>query len=456
MGRSGGGGSTPGPAVWAGFESARVRVRRATVDQLELTGHAARAGDIGLLAWLGVTAVRYPIGWDRIASRGLAAADWSWADARLLRLAEHRIEPIAGLLHHGGGPRGMSILHPHFPAAFGNFALAVARRYPWIGTYIPINEPLTTARFAGLYGLWHPHARDDAVFARLLLAQCLAIRAATDAVRSVRPDARVIVSEDVGRTFSTPQLAPIARRANERRWLSWDLLAGRVDEHHPMWPLLASSVTARRDLYSLLDRPAPPDILGIDHYVTSDRYLDERIDAFPESVRPRSFQPRYVDVEAVRVAGLPGDGVARAIDDTWDRYRRPVALTEVALAGSPADQVAWWRDAWAAANDARRRGVDVRAVTAWAVMGATDWDSLLCRAAGRYEPGLFDIRHDPPRPRPVAYAVRAAARAALRAGHGQPSPPAARADQRGWWQRTDRYLYEAAVGSEVAPPTGHP
>jgi len=42
-------------------------------------------------------------------------------------------------------------------------------------------------------------------------------------------------------------------------------------------------------------------------------------------------------------------------------------------------------------------------------MVATDWDSLLCRAAGRYEPGLFDIRHDPPRPRPVAYAVRAEA-----------------------------------------------
>jgi dTDP-4-dehydrorhamnose reductase len=435
--------SLPAPEVWAGFESARVRVRRSTVDQLRLTGHTGRPDDIDLLSWLGVTAVRYPVAWDRVAPRGLAVADWSWTDARLAALAERSVEPLAGLLHHGGGPRGMSILHPHFPAALATFARAVANRYPWIQTYIPINEPLTTARFAGLYGLWHPHARSDIVFGRLVLAQCLAIRAAADAIRSVRGDVTIIVSEDVGRTFSTPRLASTADSANERRWLSWDLLGGRVDEAHPMWPLLASSPAAVRDLHSLIERPSPPDVLGIDHYVTSDRYLDERVDTFPEAVRPQSYQPRYVDVDAVRVAGLPGDSLARAIDDTWDRFGRPVALTEVSLAGSAHDQVAWWSDAWTAACVARARGIDVRAVTAWAVVGATDWDSLLCRSAGRYEPGLFDIRDRPPTPRPVAHAVRAAALAAssARTMRSQRSPLPGHPE--GWWRRADRYLYAA-------------
>ena len=32
----------------------------------------------------------------------------------------------------------------------------VAERYPWLDAYTPINEPLTTARFCGLYGLLVP------------------------------------------------------------------------------------------------------------------------------------------------------------------------------------------------------------------------------------------------------------------------------------------------------------
>ena len=58
-------------------------------------------------------------------------------------------------------------------------ARSIARRLSAVRTFLPINEPLTTARFAGLYGWWDPGARDDGVFARLIVAQCLAIREAT-------------------------------------------------------------------------------------------------------------------------------------------------------------------------------------------------------------------------------------------------------------------------------------
>ena len=36
------------------------------------------------------------------------------------------------------------------------YAAAFAERYPWVRRYTPINEPLTTARFAALYGHWYP------------------------------------------------------------------------------------------------------------------------------------------------------------------------------------------------------------------------------------------------------------------------------------------------------------
>jgi dTDP-4-dehydrorhamnose reductase len=433
------------PEVWAGFECTRVRVNGRTVDQVELTGHGSRTTDLNLLSWLGAKAVRYPILWERIAPSGLRAADWRWADERLAILRDMGIRPIAGLLHHGSGPRGMSIMHPGFAQAFARFATAVAVRYPWIETYLPINEPLTTARFSGLYGLWHPHARSDSTFAKLLLGQALAIRAAMKAIREVRSDARFIVNEDVGRTFGTPELAEVTAFANARRWLTWDLLTGAIVPGHPMWRALAISGAEEGILSDLAKDPSPPDILGVDHYVTSDRYLDHRLEEFPEFLRPRVDQPAYIDVEAVRVAGLPGDGIRRAIQETWDRYGRPIALTEVELAGPALDQALWFEEAWTAALGASRLGVDIRGVAAWAIVGATDWHALLCRREGRYEPGCFDARTVPATPRPAAYVVRSAAgstgsseRLALDSRRATEATRGAL----GWWRRPDRFLWE--------------
>jgi dTDP-4-dehydrorhamnose reductase len=329
-----------------------------------------------------------------------------------------------------------------FAAAFGRYAAAVARRYPWIDTYLPVNEPLTTARFAGLYGLWHPNERSERSFIQLLLAQCLAIREAMRAIRGVRPDARLVVNDDVGRTFGPSRLSAVVDFLNERRWLTWDLLCGLVDEHHPMWPMLAESPDARATLRDLLERPCPPDLVGVDHYVTSDRYVDDRIDSFSPHLRPSADSPAYVDVEAVRIAGLPSGGMERAIHDTWDRYRRPIALTEVSLTGEPEDEAAWWMDAWTAAVKARETGVDLVSVTAWAIVGSSGWDSLLCADTCEYAPGCFDVRATPPSPRPVAYAVRARALGDEKIA----------SDHIGWWRRPERGLVATARALDRPPP----
>ena len=425
--------------AWAGVECSRVRVARRTVDQLSLTGHDRRPSDIDVIATLGVDAVRYPVLWERVAPRGLQNADWRWPDQRLSRLRELGIRPVVGLLHHGFGPRGMSFLHPAFPQAFARYARAVALRYPWVDAYVPVNEPLTTARFSGLYGVWHPHQRSEPVFARLLLAQCLAIRAASRAIRDVNPTAQIIVNEDVGRTFSTAPVAADAEYLNERRFLTWDALLGRVTSQHPMHELLGRTSDNKRMLADLNADPGPPDLLGIDHYITSDRYLDHRVSMYP-SFRRDSNVP-FVDVEACRVQGVPVGSIARAIRDTWSRYRHPMILAEVSLAGEPHDQVAWWREAWRAAEAARASGVDIRAVTAWAVFGSVDWHCLMARRDDLYSPGAFDVRAVPPRRRPVAIAIAESARQ-LRADTTTDRPPNLQiAERQGWWSRPERFTF---------------
>nr|MDQ2645295.1 family 1 glycosylhydrolase [Myxococcota bacterium] len=186
--------------LWAGAECTVNRVQDAYFDQLNKTRAFARLEDIDRLAELGVRALRFPVLWERVAPNGLEHADFSWVDERLERLRQAKIRPIVGLLHHGSGPRDTDLCAPDFVERFAELARLVARRYPWVEDYTPINEPLTTARFSALYGHWYPHRRDTASFLRALLNQVEAISAAMQAIREVNPNARLIQTEDAGFT----------------------------------------------------------------------------------------------------------------------------------------------------------------------------------------------------------------------------------------------------------------
>ena len=339
--------------LWGGVECTINRVGNSYSDQLKRTGHWRRADeDLARFAALGLRTLRFPILWESVAPRGLEECDWRWADARLTWLRELGLRPIAGLLHHGSGPRYTSLVDPDFPVKFASYAAAVARRYPWIDAYTPINEPLTTARFSGLYGHWYPHGQDDATFVRALLNQCYATALAMAEIRKVNPQAILVQTEDLGRTQSTPALEHQAAFDNERRWLSWDLLRGEVGPSHAMWNYLVESGADVRQLDSLGSNPCPPDLIGINHYVTSDRFLDEGIENYPPETHGGNWEQVYADDAAVR-ASAEVPGFEAAISEAHDRYHAPMALTEVHLGDEPEEQLRWFMEAWNAAQQAR-------------------------------------------------------------------------------------------------------
>ena len=429
------------PEVWAGPECTVNRVGDTYYDQLARTGHDARPADLDRLAGLGVSAVRYPVLWERHAADPI---NWTWADARLSRLRELGVRPVVGLLHHGSGPPHTSLLDPGFADGLAAFAGRVAERFPWVDSYTPVNEPLTTARFSGLYGHWYPHGRDAATFARCLLNQCRAVVLAMRAIRRVNPAAALVQTEDFGQTHAARPLHYQAEFENERRWLTWDLLAGRVDRRHPMWGYLRWAGVAEADAAWFLNGPCPPDVLGVNHYVTSERYLDDRIGRYPAALQGGNGRHRYVDTEAVRLLPTGAAGPYALLRQVWQRYRIPVAVTEAHIGCTPDEQVRWLWEVWQAACRVRADGADVRAVTAWSVFGAYDWDSLVTRPDGRYEPGVFDIRDDPPRSTPVAGLIRE-----LAAGR-EPADPAL--DSPGWWRRPERLLFPSPRPPTRPPP----
>src|ERR1051325_583199 len=255
--------------LWGGIECTVNRVGDRFVSQLERNGHAFRLEDLDRAAVLGIKAIRYPVLWERTAPGPIRYADWSWPDGRLARLRELAITPIVGLVHHGSGPVHTSLVDPDFPGKLAEYAAAVATRYPWVDDYTPVNEPLTTARFSGLYGIWFPHGRDEKTFKTALLNQCRGIVLAMRAIRRANPAARLIQTEDLGKTYSTRPLRYQARFNNNFRWLAWDLLCGRVDSRHPLWGWLikcCGATPAEIDWFH--ENPCPPDIIGINHYIT--------------------------------------------------------------------------------------------------------------------------------------------------------------------------------------------
>jgi dTDP-4-dehydrorhamnose reductase len=422
----------PKVEIWGGVECSVVRIGNEWRDQVHETGHHARDDDLDRIVDLGITTLRYPIVWERVAPRAPGEYDWQWHDRRMDRLRALGLQPIVGLLHHGSGPHYTNLLDPDFPAKLAAYASAVAARYPWVGAWTPVNEPVTTARFSGLYGHWFPHERGLEPFCRMVVNQCLGVLLAMRAIRKVIPGAKLVQTEDLGRVFATPQLMYQADHENLRRWLSLDLLCGELGPDHPWWPMLLSLGVPEASLKMLYHNDHPPDIIGINHYLTSDRYLDSDKGRYPEVFAGGNGRERYADVEAVRIVPPPGPlGPEARLREAWERYKRPLAVTEVHHgAAELIECVRWLGETWHAAERLHAEEVDIRAVTIWSLFGAVDWRSLLLQRAGAYEPGAFDIRHDPPRATALAEAVVSLMR------HRRIVDPAANGP--GWWRRPER------------------
>ncbi len=164
----------------------------------------------------------------------------------------------------------------------------------------------------------------------------------------------------------------------------------------------------------------------MNHYVTSDRFLDDRLDHHGAEHHGGNGRRSYADVETVRALGQPAVGLDQLLGEVSDRYRLPIAVTEAHLGCTREEQLRWLKDVWDAAHVARRSGADIRAVTVWALFGSYDWASLVTVERGDYEPGAFDVRGGEPRPTALALMVR-------RLAHGEDGDHWC-LGKPGWWK----------------------
>ena len=402
---------------WASPEPTIVRLDAATYrDQCVETGHDERDGDIERLAALRVTGSRYPVLWERVEQGGAGARDYAWPERRLRALARNGIEPLVTLLHHGSGPRHTSLIDDAFPERFAEYAEATACRFPWIERWTPINEPLTTARFSTLYGVWYPKLRDHHAFGRAMLNQARAILLGFARIRSIVPAARLMLTEDLQSFVAAdPGVSEYVAHKRERAYLSLDLLCGNVAPGHALWDYLTRECGLPAAELDALRRIArPPDLMGWNYYPNSERYLASSRDGGPAD------NVALVDVAPERLAPR------RLLRAAWKRFGIPMALSEVHVIGNEHERVRWLLQRYDDVVALRAEGVDLRAFGAWAAFGMVDWNSLLVERAGCTEDGIYTCAGPGREPEwtAVAETLRGLASGAR----------VARASEPGWWE----------------------
>jgi dTDP-4-dehydrorhamnose reductase len=222
------------------------------------------------------------------------------------------------------------------------------------------------------------------------------------------------------------------------------LLCGRVDENHFLWNYFMEQGIAPSMLHFFQENVCEPDIFGFNYYVTSERYLDEKTYLYPEHTWGGNYKYRYADVEVVRVKVDEEIGLEVLLNEAWQRFQKPIAITEAHLHCHREEQVRWFKYVWDVCNRLAEIGMDIKAVTAWALFGSFGWNKLLTEPSGDYEPGVYDIRSGRARPTALKHFIKSITDAT------QPAPlhhPLC--THKGWWQRDCRYIYKPYEESGV-------
>ena len=168
--------------------------RPSGLDEYELTRHYQHwREDLALAASLGAKQARYGFPWYRVnPARGVW--DWTFADAVVDEANRLGLGLIVDLVHYGT-PTWLkgSFTDPDYPDAVANYACAVARRYRGrIASITPLNEPLVTASFVGLRGIWPPHETGEDGWSRVVVSLAEGIQRSIHAIRKAAPEMQIV------------------------------------------------------------------------------------------------------------------------------------------------------------------------------------------------------------------------------------------------------------------------
>jgi beta-glucosidase/6-phospho-beta-glucosidase/beta-galactosidase len=360
--------------------------RSVRVDELEKTFHYRHwQQDLALMRELGLRYLRYGPPYYRLHA-GPDRYDWEFTDQVFAEMQRLGIVPIVDLCHFGVPDWVGDFQNPDWPALFGRFAGAFARRFPWVQFYTPVNEIYVCAKLSTLAGFWNERRKEDErAFITALKHLCRANLLAIQEILRVQPDAVFIQSESAEYFHaggSDPATLRKAKWENDRRFLAFDLLYS-VPPSTELGLYLFDHGLTREELdwfmnHGLGDRI----VMGNDFYERNEQIV--------------------VPGGQIKPAGEVF-GWSLITRQYFDRYCRTVMHTETNV--QDADEAPRWLwKQFLNLRYLREQGVPVIGFTWYSLLDQVDWDSALALDRGVVNPvGLYDLQR---RPRPVAEAYQ--------------------------------------------------
>ena len=352
-------------------------------DEFAKTKHYQRwRDDFTLLQELGIRHLRYGPPY-HTSHLGPGKYDWNFTDDTFTELHDRQVKVIVDLCHFGVPDWVGNFQNEEWPALFAEYARAFAKRFPWARLYTPVNEIFVVALFSAKLGWWNERMTSDRAFVAALKNLCKADVLAMRAILAERPDAIFIQSESTQFIHADgPDCEEAARRHNEMRFLSLDLIYGHhVDD--TMYEYLLDNGMTRAEYRWFMDHQVKNRcVMGNDYYATN------------ESL-----------VHSDGTTSVSGEifGYYPITRQYFERYRLPVMHTETNSLGGK-EAVSWLRKEWANVHRLKQEGVPLLGFTWYSLQDQVDWDTALREDNGRVNPvGLVDLdRHI----RPVGHAYK--------------------------------------------------
>ncbi|MEP6925702.1 MAG: family 1 glycosylhydrolase [Pyrinomonadaceae bacterium] len=376
----------PGNFMFAtGIECSYPTIKNGTIrrDLLEECGHYERfEEDLHLIKDLGLKVVRYGLPYYKI-NTAQGKYDWEFADLAMKMIQKLELTPILDLMHFGVPDWLENYQNPELPVHFADYCGEVAKRYPWVRYYTPVNEIYVTARISAKDGVWNEQLKSDKAFVNAIKHTVAASILGTHEIAKRRNDCVIVQSESAEYLHEAhAAVSPETKLINKQRLISLDLLYAHPPDADVCMYLLDNGLTREEYDWFMVGEPPGYQVMGNDYYGRNERIL----------------KPDGTFCTAEDVLGW-----YEITKEYYLRYRKPVMHTETNTLEKDGAASWLWKQ-WINVLRMRNDGVPVLGFTWYSLIDQVDWDIQLAEKKGHVnECGLYDLNR---KPRPVADAYR--------------------------------------------------
>lgn len=356
------------------------RVRR---DELDECHHYERwEEDLNLVKDLGLKYLRYGLPYYRM-HQGPGQYDWDFADQVLAEMQRLEITPILDLMHFGVPDWLGNYQNPELPVHFAEYAEAVARRYPWVRYYTPVNEIYVTAKASAQDGLWNEQLKSERGFVTALKHSVAANILACQSIARVRSDAIIVQAESAEYTHdASPVPRPEISMQNRLRFLSLDLTYAVPPDAEVLLYLMDNGLSREEYNWFMAGEPPGHQIMGSDYY---------------------GHNEKIIKPDGEMVFGEDVFGWYQIVKGYHERYHKPVFHSETNVADLEQAPIWLWKQ-WMNVLRLRQEGTPVVGFTWYSLTDQIDWDIELAEKKGTVNTnGLYTLDR---KPNPVAHAYR--------------------------------------------------